>query len=129
MQFSEYVKAGATSEFIDCTVWVADWILLTTGLDPMANWRGRYKNRFGYMRLLLREENGLYGATCRGIASIGGREIDPSEATQGDVGLIKIMTVSRTVEDALGLRGRHTWWLKAPGGMLRCPAAIAAWRI
>lgn len=35
-------KAGWQWGVIDCTTWAADWIVLRTGIDPMAHWRGQY---------------------------------------------------------------------------------------
>jgi hypothetical protein len=127
---SDYVREGAASPYRDCTVWVADWVLLRTGRDPMAEWRGAYGNRFGYLRLL-RRQGGLGVCAARGLASIGTAQIDPSAARAGDVGLITVLLPSGALDSAMGVRGQYAWLLKTTTGICRYPpiCATAAWRI
>lgn len=126
----QYIRDGAASPYDDCTVWVADWVLLQTGQDPMAEWRGAYSNRFGYLRLL-RRQGGLGLCAARGLASIGARQIDPSEAQPGDVGLVSILLASGAIDSAMGIRGCYAWLLKTTTGICRYPTshALAAWSI
>ncbi|MGK9168034.1 hypothetical protein KXR53_17125 [Inquilinus limosus] len=123
-----HCRVGASSAFawgrMDCTCWVADWVLARTGRDAMAAWRGRYRSRLGYRRLLRHEPEGLIGAAARGLAAIGARPIDPAEAGPGDVGV-----VDTTDGPAMAIRGQLGWLAKTGDGLWRCPAATMAWRI
>lgn len=123
-----HCRAGASAAFawggMDCTSWVADWVLTLTGRDAMAEWRGRYRSRIGFARLLRREPEGLLGAARRGLASAGAREIDPAAALPGDVGMIET-----TAGPAMALRGHASWLAKTSDGLWRCHAPVAAWRL
>ena len=129
----QYLREGAAKPFstpdCDCTSWVADWVLLQTGKDPMAFWRGKYTTRFGYLRLLRREPDGLAGAAHQGLLSSGAVMIDPAEAQPGDVGLVVGLGSGRNVESFMAIRGNLCWIVKSAAGLVRCPEAIRAWRI
>jgi len=38
----------------DCAMWVADWVLKVTGVDPAADLRGTYTNEVGAARQIIR---------------------------------------------------------------------------
>lgn len=123
-----HCRVGASSAFafgpMDCTSWVADWVMARTGRDAMAAWRGRYRTHLGYRRLLRREPDGLAGAAARGLAGIGATPIDPAAATPGDVGIIETHD-----GPAMAIRGQLGWLAKTGDGLWRCPRASAAWRL
>lgn len=123
-----HCRVGASSMFawggMDCTTWVADWVLARTGGDAMAAWRGRYRTAIGHARLLRHEPRGLISAASRGLASVGAKPIDPADARPGDVGIIET-----TKGPAMALRGQLAWLAKTGDGLFRCPAATMAWRI
>lgn len=123
-----HCRVGASSAFawgrMDCTCWVADWVLARTGRDAMAGWRGRYRSRLGQARLLRREADGLAGAAARGLAAIGAEPIDPAAAGPGDIGII-----DTTDGPAMAIRGQLAWLAKTGDGLWRCPVATRAWRI
>jgi hypothetical protein len=123
-----HCRVGASTAFgwgrMDCTIWVADWVLARTGRDAMAEWRGRYRTAIGHARLLRHEPAGLISAASRGLAAVGAEAIDPAAARSGDVGIIE------TVKGpAMALRGQLGWLAKTGDGLWRCPGAIRAWRI
>lgn len=123
-----HCRVGASSMFawgrMDCTSWVADWVLARTGRDAMAAWRGRYHSRLGFRRLLKHEPGGLAGAAARGLAAVGAAPIDPADAAPGDIGIIET-----TDGQAMAIRGQLGWLAKTGDGLWRCPAAVMAWRI
>jgi len=123
-----HCRVGASSAFawgrMDCTCWVADWVLARSGRDAMAIWRGRYRTRLGHARLLRREPGGLAGAAFRSLAAIGAVPIDPAAAGPGDIGIIETAD-----GPAMAIRGQLAWLAKTGDGLWRCPVAILAWRI
>lgn len=123
-----HCRIGASYAFawgrMDCTSWVADWVLARTGHDAMAAWRGRYRSRLGFTRLLRREDGGLVGAATRGLAGIGAMPIDPVAALPGDVGVVETSD-----GPAMAIRGQLAWLSKTGDGLWRSPVATLAWRI
>lgn len=47
----------------DCCIFSADAVLAMTGVDPMPEFRGRYRTRIGYLRALKRYGAGTLAAT------------------------------------------------------------------
>jgi len=127
-ELAVHCRVGASSAFVfggmDCTSWVADWVLARTGRDAMAAWRGRYRSRIGYRRLLRREPEGLAGAASRGLAAIGAVRVSPVDARPGDVGIIET-----TDGPAMAIRGQTGWLAKTGDGLWKCPVAVIAWRL
>ncbi|MEH6676124.1 DUF6950 family protein [Phenylobacterium sp.] len=71
----------------DCQLFPAEWVRRVTGLDPAAEWRGRYRTVLGRERILKRE-GGPLAVMTRGAESVGlQRTNDPR---RGDVGLIRV---------------------------------------
>jgi hypothetical protein len=123
-----HCRVGASSAFVfgcmDCTSWVADWVAARTGRDAMAAWRGRYRTRMGYRRLLRRVPGGLAGAAAQGLAGVGATPIDPAAALPGDVGIVET-----TDGPAMAIRGQLSWLAKTGDGLWKCQAATLAWRL
>lgn len=128
-----FIREGASRPFdhatCDCTSWVADWVMRRTGRDAMANWRGKYATKRGYLRLLRAEPDGLLSAASRGLSSINVQEIDPAGAQPGDVGIIRVVLASRLIDVAMAIRGPTSWVAKLGDGIYRTPEAIKAWRL
>lgn len=123
-----HCRVGASSAFVwgqmDCTTWVATWVQSRTGRDAMAEWRGRYRSRLGFRRILRREPDGLLGAVRRGLAGVGAIEISPADSQPGDVGMI-----DTTDGLAMAIRGQLNWLAKTGDGLWRCSVAVYAWRL
>lgn len=120
-------RIGNTTPFdlgkMDCSLWAADWVLLRTGLDPAASWRGAYRTEREYMRLLL-AEGGLVRVAARAMKRIGARLIPPVEARPGDIGIIVTEK-----GPALAVRGQLAWLAKTGDQLSSTPNASFAWRI
>ncbi|WP_343711915.1 hypothetical protein [Inquilinus sp.] len=108
---------------MDCSMWAADWVRLRTGLDPAADWRGRYSTEDEYRRLLL-AEGGLVRVVARAMQRVGARVVAPAEAAPGDIGII--MTEKGP---ACAIRGQLGWDAKTGDRLSRTPHATFAWRI
>jgi hypothetical protein len=86
-RFAALVAAARARPFAwgshDCCLWAADAVQAVTGRDPAAQWRGTYSSEIGAFRVVL----ALGGLPA--IAALGGVEIPPGLAIQGDVGLVR----------------------------------------
>ena len=73
----------------DCALFAADCVLALTGVDPVAELRGRYACAFGAARALKRFcGGGLEDAVPIIAGRIDAREVMPAFARRGDVGLV-----------------------------------------
>ena len=122
---SGHAMAAASTPFrygqCDCTLWVADWVLLITGRDPAGPWRGRYASRLGWLRLA-RREGGLVAGAERALWSLGWHRIDPAAARLGDVGIVPLRGA-----EGMAIRGATGWLVKSGDGLYRTPSALVAW--
>ncbi|MFN4296809.1 MAG: DUF6950 family protein [Brevundimonas sp.] len=71
----------------DCQLFPAEWVLRVTGLDPAAEWRGRYSTALGRERILKRG-GGPLAVMTKGAESVGLQRT--SEPKRGDIGLIRV---------------------------------------
>jgi hypothetical protein len=121
-----HLLAGATTPFefgrCDCTLWVADWVRSRLGEDPAGPWRGRYRTRAGWRRLV--RGVGLPETARRALRAAGAPEIDPRDAMPGDVGMIET-----TDGPAMAIRGQSGWFAKTGAGIWRAADAFIAWRL
>lgn len=103
----------------DCVLWAADAIAAQLGVDPAAQFRGRYATHIGAHRLLTR----LGG--LRGLATgvLGQPLASPLMARHGDVGLLQ--------GGALGVCGGETWLVVTGRGLghVAQDQARQAWRV
>ena len=132
---TEYLESATRSAWSwgeqDCTLWVADFVLLVTGLDPGISFRGKYKTRLGCERLLKRR-GGLVALVSDAMAAadIAGTN-DPG---RGDVGIIPA-TIRRRRADMIEATaaiclGQGRWAVFSPRGLLVAPTQhTAAWSI
>jgi len=72
--------------FNDCDAIMADYVMMLTGRDPMAAWRGRYHDDAGALAFI-RAAGGNLQLVTRGMASIGILSRDGSPV-RGDVVVI-----------------------------------------
>ncbi|MGB3044533.1 MAG: hypothetical protein WBB98_15240 [Xanthobacteraceae bacterium] len=86
----DYLASIASRSFrpgsLDCAVFMADWIKLVTGVDPIADQRGRYATTDEYRALVGREGGFIEACTVR-AARIGLRKTDCPKS--GDVMLVR----------------------------------------
>jgi hypothetical protein len=59
---------------LDCGVFMADWIVMICGRDPIADVRGTYSTERQFLRIL-RREGGFETATAARLAAIGFGEV------------------------------------------------------
>lgn len=122
-----HIRAGDTVPFeigrTDCSLWVADWVRQRTGVDLAKNWRGMYRTRPEYLRLLV-ANGSLVRVADRALLQIGAKRIPAPTAKPGDVGII-------ATEDgpALAIRAEADWVAKTGDRVSHSPAALFAWRI
>ena len=113
----------------DCCLFVADAIVVMTGIDFAAEFRNRYRTRFGALRRL-REK--CAGGTVDAIAgqvfaAHGVAEIRPGYAQRGDV-----VAIRQRDDMVLGLIMLNGWPVVAddPGWAMSSRAhAVRAWKV
>ena len=66
----------------DCAMWVCDWIRDVTGIDPGANYRGKYSTE-AEAQAIFGADLGAFAATV--ATSIGATEVPPRYARRGDI--------------------------------------------
>jgi hypothetical protein len=67
---------------LDCGVFMADWVVLVCGRDPIADVRGTYSTRRQFLRIVRRE--GEFEASCAArLAAVGYQET--ATPAQGDI--------------------------------------------
>lgn len=88
----------------DCCMAVADVLVAMGRPDPAAPYRGRYHDEAGAAEAL---RGGVAGMMDREAARLGWREISPSAALPGDVGVCKgvLLIRTETAWAGKGLRG------------------------
>lgn len=124
---TDHIRAAEAAPFVagkmDCSLWVADWVQRRTGVDLAEDFRGQYRGREEYLRLLI-PMGGLVRVAARRLASIGAEVIDPAKAKPGDIGI-----VPTTDGPALAIRGDGTWLCKTTDRLEHAEAASFAWRL
>jgi hypothetical protein len=108
----------------DCALWHADIQLKAMGIDPAAEFRGRYKTRRGAHRVL-----GLMGLPMvlqRFTRKHGCGRVEPSKARLGDIGLVPIGKAYACVR----LLHRNEWIGRNDAGWSMVPTERVriAWR-
>jgi hypothetical protein len=118
---SEAARQGFAWGKRDCMLFAADWVLLRTGADPAAAWRGRYHDETT-ARALLDAAGGPVPAMEAGLASCA--YVRRAQPAPGDVVLARVpghpdpiaglcVTAGRTA--LLSARGLVVWPLAALG--------------
>lgn len=67
---------------LDCVVFMADWVVMRCGRDPIADVRGTYSTERQFLRMVRRE--GGFEAGCASRLSVVGFE-ETATPTQGDI--------------------------------------------
>jgi hypothetical protein len=79
----DYLDEVARRQFqpgsLDCAIFMADWIMQVTGLDPIADKRGAYSTADQY-RELLKAEGGIVKACHTRALAVGLNETDNPKA-------------------------------------------------
>lgn len=70
----------------DCGLMCAEWVRLCRGVDPAAEWRGRYKTEIGLARLLKRR-GGIVAHFDQCLTAAGARRTGAPE--RGDIAIIE----------------------------------------
>jgi hypothetical protein len=124
---ARHQRIGNTTPFalgkMDCSLFAADWVLMQTGVDLAAGWRGQYSTEAEYKRLLSAEGN-LVRVAARAMKKIRARQIPPAEAEPGDIGIIVTEK-----GPALAIRGQMAWLAKTGDQLSSTPHASFAWRL
>ena len=107
----------------DCSLWVADWVRKRVGIDLAEDFRGQYRTRAEYLRLLIPMGN-LVRVVARRMESIGAESIAPADARPGDIGII-----ATSDGPALAIRGPDGWRAKIGDDLAGSDHATFAWRI
>ncbi|MCJ2132447.1 DUF6950 family protein [Methylobacterium sp. E-045] len=122
----DHLRAGSASTFVwgflDCSLWVCDWIAVERGHDPAARLRGTYHDEASCLRLLARE-GGLVALASR-LADESGLP-ETSSPMAGDVGVIETR-----LGPFLMISTGPRWACKTVRGVLFAPAGIVkAWSV
>lgn len=71
---------------LDCSIFVADWVCRRSGLDPVADVRGRYSSEDEYLRIL-QGEGGFLHATGVRLNKVGW--VRTRRPSRGDVCVVR----------------------------------------
>jgi hypothetical protein len=122
-RLSDFIGAASGRPFSwgssDCCLFAADWVQEATGIDPAAEYRGRYRTEAGAARLLNRLGGSVEAAVDK---ALGMPLTSPLLAQRGDIAL---------VDGALGIVIGGEVALMSEAGLVLHPLAMAAraWRI
>lgn len=132
MTLAEFVGMAAGRSFRlgewDCGLMCAAWVREARGVDPAAEWRGRYHTTLELMRLLKRR-GGLVGHFDQCLAGVGiGPTDDPR---RGDIAVVETTQVEG--EEGAIVLGRSVLFAARAGGIIvrsrKIAPIIAAWRV
>ena len=90
---ARFQEIGFKWGVFDCCTFAADWVKSATGIDPMADYRGRYASKEQAMALL-RERGG--GTLLASLTGLFGKSVHPAKGMRGDLAW-------RRKENALGI--------------------------
>ncbi len=122
-----YLRAAAGQPFVwgalDCSLFMAGWVLARSGVDPAAPLRGRYATERGALRLA-RRLGGMEAVARQQMAVAG--FATTCEPVPGDVGLV----VHPLGGPTCAILTDHGWAVKSPTGIAadRFPT-IVAWSL
>lgn len=125
-RLSDYVIAAARRPYVlgqhDCALFAAGAVLAARGIDPAADWRGRYDTKLGGLRLLVRAGHADHIAATANVLD----EIHPAQAAAGDVGML-----TEAGAPALGVvQGEMVYVLRPEGlGLVPRERLERAWRV
>jgi hypothetical protein len=110
----------------DCCTFACDWVLAIRGVDPMADWRGRYASRVGVTRKIM-ERGGMIECVSAEMKAAGLEEtIFPQP---GDVGLVR-QVYDGDERIMLAIKTARGWACKGERGLVVAPLeTVRAWRV
>lgn len=122
-----FLRHGAAQPFdwlaCNCGFWVCDWIELVRGVDPVADFRRRFKTAAWFRRMV--KAAGGNEAFSRGVAERAGL-VETDKPKRGDVGLIST-AAGATMAIYVG-GGR--WAAKSPRGVaIAAFPPVVAWSV
>lgn len=114
---------------VDCVLWAADAVYAQVGVDPAADFRGRYSSGLQAQRVIAAAGGSLHAIAS---AALGDPLRSPMLACAGDVGLVMGPVVGEAGHRAALAVCLGLWWaLPAAQGLALQPleSATAAWRV
>lgn len=122
-----YLREAARRPFAwgrsDCSLFMADWVLRASGVDPAAPLRGRYRTALGAARHVRRR--GGMEAMGRALAEAAGLPVT-SAPRPGDIGLVR----DPLAGPLFAIRTAIGWAAKAPRGIaVGMFPVIVAWSV
>ena len=129
-RLSRYLSRVAARPFqwgeLDCALFAAGWAMQMTGIDPAADWRGKYSTEQGCARILKRH-GGLLTLAANGAQRAG--LISTETPSIGAIGVLEVET-ARGRDLALAIYVGSFWSLLSPDGLLMVRAdPVAAWEV
>ena len=127
-RLTQFLQSSAARKFewtkCNCGFWVCEWIKITKGIDPVAEYRGRFKTTKGFIRFI--KSSGGNENFSRKIAHAAGLEQTYTPHI-GDVGLINCGEAGAT----MAIKGDSDKWIaKTYSGIATGPwPCIIAWRL
>lgn len=126
-ELDDFLRLAEGREFIDgtwdCCLFPAAWVQRVTGIDGAAPWRGRYRTRLGWARILKRE-GGIEGVLSKGAALAGLTET--TEPKRGDIGVACLPSGALMAGVFLGVR----WGSVSGRGVAAARAkTVKAWSV
>ena len=107
----------------DCALMVAAWVERATGIDGASPWRGHYRTRIGWLRILKRQ-GGIEGVIAKGAALA--ELVETSSPRRGDIGIARQPNGELMAGICLGDR----WASAGTRGLAACVAEpVRVWRV
>lgn len=118
--------------FVDCTTFAGEWVIATTGKDPIGDLRGTYETA---------EEANAIVESSGGIELFIGSRLEPlgfcrtDQLQDGDIGIVRAFTGfeagSIAVKEIPGIRFGPLWAVMSARGPMvkKLESTGAAWRI
>lgn len=118
--------AGTPAPIDCCVMFQADVHLAATGIDPVAEWRGRYRTLRGMKRVM--GPGGLPRCMARVARRMKWKRVSPARARVGDVGFVATpgggLAVVRKLHRNEWIGRNETAWSVLPTDMV-----LKAWSI
>lgn len=128
-KLTSYLRQKATSRFswgeLDCAIFVADWVELLSGSDPMPDYRGKYYN-VEEAHELLSGGDGLVGVVNCCAERAGMLRVSDDSYRVGDIAVIRLL-----IGDFCAIRSLRGWMLFGTHRVSRIVDAevLTAWRV
>ncbi len=118
-------------EHHNCCTFTSDCVMAMTGIDPMNEFRGRFKTQRGAFNLLTKVSGGktLIDSVNYFAAIYKLNKIPPSFAGRGDIVVVLVDSVQ--IMSIVDLSGRFALAICPSHGLVKVPVetAIRAWRL